>query len=137
MCAFVLQIKKLIRDFGIAAFVITGMLDLLEFEEFAAGLAGGAVVGITYLMMMGYRVKKAVGFSPGKAVSYMRNGWLIRLSFIVLAVMFSVQFPQIHVLGVLAGLFLLHVVIFFHAAMITMRPRDKWPGSNIFRKGEK
>ena len=66
-------------------------------------------------------MKKSIELPVAKAVSSMRTGWLIRLSFIVLMFVLAARLQQINLWSAVAGLFSLHAVLLFNAVVFIIR----------------
>lgn len=90
------------------------------YAKTAWGLLVGLLTGGLYFLLMSYRIYKSAKLPKNKAIAYMRTGWWVRLSFIVLALVFSVHFAQINFWGVVAGLLSLHVVIVINALVVAL-----------------
>jgi hypothetical protein len=91
------------------------------YESWIIGFTVGAGASLVYFMLMSYRIFKSSELVPSKAVAYMRAGWLIRLSFVVLVLIFSLQVPGIHFLAAVVGLFSLQFMIVLEAALFVSR----------------
>lgn len=98
-----------------------GILYGTGYESWIIGFTVGAGASLIYFMLMSYRIFKSSDLVPSKAVAYMRAGWLIRLSFVVLVLIFSLQVPSIHFLAAVVGLFSLQFMIVLEAALFVSR----------------
>lgn len=83
----------------------------------AFGLLVGALTGIIYFSLMGYRLKKAAGQSAAKAVFSMRIGWFFRFAFVLLMLIISLRASYIDFGAAVVGLFSLHIIIFLNAVV--------------------
>jgi hypothetical protein len=81
----------------------------------ALGLVIGAVTGITYYLLMSYRIKKAAGLSIAKAVFSMKVGWFIRFIFVLLMFLLCMRLPFVDIWAAVVGIFSLHIIILFNA----------------------
>lgn len=86
-----------------------------------SGFIFGIICSMVYYLLMSYRVKKSIELPVAKAVSSMRTGWLIRLSFIVLMLVLAAKLQQINLWSAVAGLFSLHAVLLFNAVVYIIR----------------
>ena len=85
------------------------------------GLILGMLTSMIYFLLMCYRVKKSADMSVPKAISYMRLGWLLRLSFVAIMLVLSIKIPIFDFLSAVIGLFSLQVVIIGNAGIIIMK----------------
>lgn len=85
------------------------------------GLVFGSLGSMLYLLLMGYRIKRSSALPPQEAVSYMRAGWLIRLSLIVFFLMIAVKLPFLNFWFVVVGLFSHHFVTVFSALIFIVK----------------
>lgn len=84
------------------------------------GLLTGWSGSVIYFLLMCRRVKKSAELPLGQAVATMRSGWLIRLSFAISLLVFSVYVPGIDFLAAVVGLFSLHIVIMLNAVLFVV-----------------
>ncbi|CUH95489.1 hypothetical protein P22_1560 [Propionispora sp. 2/2-37] len=124
MQSLVLEGKRILNQVCLWSFLISFGSYLMEEIEFAYGILTGSVSGVAYLMMMSFRVKKAADLPLQQAIAYMRTGWIIRLGFIALVASWAVNMPNVDIVGMLFGLFLLYIIVFFHVVKIVMRTKD-------------
>lgn len=85
------------------------------------GLLLGMLTSMVYFLLMCYRVGKSADMSVPKAISYMRLGWLMRLSFVALMLIISLKIPLFDFISAVVGLFSLQVVIIGNAGIIIMK----------------
>lgn len=85
------------------------------------GFLVGAAVSVIYLLLVIFRVRRSAAMGQREAVSYMRTGWLVRLSFIVLALVWSLQVPAINFLSVVFGLLTLQIVLMLNGFYLVIR----------------
>ena len=121
MQEFVIEVRRtLIHMLVWAAFVIVsawtgGKTDLI------LGLILGITGSILYFLLMCYRVRKSADMAPEKAVTYMRVGWLIRLSFIVAILIVSLKVPSVNFLAAVVGLFSLQIILYGKAVITVVQ----------------
>lgn len=87
---------------------------------FIPGLLLGWSGSVIYFLLMCRRVKKSAELPLGQAVSTMRSGWLIRLSFIISLLVVSVYVPEIDFLAAVVGLFSLHIILMLNAVFFVV-----------------
>lgn len=89
------------------------------------GMIPGLILGlsgsIVYYLLMCYRVKKSAAMAPAQAVSYMRAGWLIRLSLVVAVLIVSLKVPGIDFMAAVVGLFSLQIVLYSQALITVVK----------------
>ncbi len=89
------------------------------------GMIPGLILGlsgsIVYYLLMCYRVKKSAAMAPAQAVSYMRAGWLIRLSLVVAVLIVSLKVPGIEFMAAVVGLFSLQIVLYSQALITVVK----------------
>ncbi len=121
MQEFVIEVRRtLIHMLVWAAFVIVsawtgGKTDLI------LGLILGITGSILYFLLMCYRIRKSADMSKEKAVTYMRVGWLIRLSFIVAILIVSLKVPSVNFLAAVVGLFSLQIILYGKAVLTVVQ----------------
>lgn len=81
----------------------------------------GALTSLIYFLLMAARVRKSAELPVKQAVTYMRLGWLVRLSFIVLMLFLSIKVPLFDFWAAVAGLFSLQMVLFINAVVVVTR----------------
>ncbi|MEN6412128.1 MAG: ATP synthase subunit I [Veillonellales bacterium] len=91
------------------------------YSSWLSGLALGTITSIVYFLFMSCRVRKSVELPPHKAVSYMRVGWAIRLIFILLMLVLSVQIPSVHFWAAVAGMLSLQVVLLLNGGILILK----------------
>lgn len=118
MQEFVAEIKKTAAGMCALLLVMAGCAWLLGHVDYIPGLLLGNATSILYYLFICHRVKKSAGLTVPKAIAYMRTGWLVRLSFVVLMLVLSLKIPMIHFGAAVAGLFSLQIVLFFKAVLL-------------------
>lgn len=113
--------KGFLLQIAVWAGLVTAGLIFGGHGDKVPGYLVGVTVSLTYCLLICYRVKKSAALPPKEAVAYMRMGWLIRLSFIVLILVWSLKVPAINFLAAVAGLLSLQIVIFFHGTYIVAK----------------
>lgn len=81
----------------------------------------GIMTSVIYFLLMCYRVSKSANMSVAKAISYMRIGWLMRLTFVAIMLLLSIKIPSLDFLSSVIGLFSLQVVLIFNAGIIIIK----------------
>ncbi len=112
------EIKKTILQMLVWGICISASAYFMGLTERVAGLTIGIFTSIVYFLLMCYRVNKSAGMSVHKALLYMRVGWLMRLSFILIMLLLSLKIPGIDFWSAVFGLFTLQIVMFIQAAVI-------------------
>lgn len=100
--------------------VLAGMY-ISETIFLMSGFILGLLTSIIYYLLTCYRIKKSIELPLEKAVPYMRIGWAMRLTFLVLMLGLSVHMPQFSFWGAVAGMFSLHVVMLFNAVLVIIK----------------
>lgn len=95
---------------SVAGCWLSGRADLIP------GLLFGTAASAIYFLLMCNRVRLSADMPAGKAIGYMRSGWLVRLTFLVAALIISLKLPGINFLAAVAGIFSLQIVIYLNAA---------------------
>jgi ATP synthase I chain. len=85
------------------------------------GFLVGTVISLVYGLLICYRVQRSASLPPRKAAAYMRTGWLLRLAFIVLALVWALKVPLLNFGAVVAGLLSLQVIIFLNGFYLVIR----------------
>lgn len=85
------------------------------------GFIFGIICSIIYYLLMSYRIKRSVELPVAKAVSSMRTGWLVRLSFVILMLVLAARLQQINLWSAVAGLFSLHIVLLFKTVIFIIK----------------
>ena len=101
--------------------VIVAVLYFAGHGDKIVGFFTGTAISAVYGLLVCYRVRRSASLSPQKAVAYMRTGWLIRLSFIVLALAWSLKVPSLHFGAVVAGLLSLQIIIFLNGFYLVFK----------------
>lgn len=112
------EMKKTLVGMCCVLLLTVGGSWLLGHAEFISGLILGTAASIFYYLFICYRIRKSVDLSVVKAVAFMRTGWLIRLSFIVIILILSLKVPKIHFGAAIVGLFSLQIVLFTNAVIL-------------------
>lgn len=86
--------------------------------QLVGGLLVGTVASLIYFWLMSYRVRRSAVVPPAKAVGYMRSGWLVRLSFILLVLALCVKIPGLNFPAAVVGLFSLQVAVLLDALVL-------------------
>lgn len=103
-----------------AVAVLTGMY-LSKTIFLMSGFLLGFFTIVIYYLLTCYRIKKTIELPLEKAVSYMRAGWAMRLVFLVLMLAVSVHMPNFSFWGAVAGMFSMHIVMFFNAVFFIIK----------------
>ena len=74
------------------------------------GVLAGFIAGLTYFYIIGKRLFKSTELELEKAVIYMRAGWFIRLSILVLIFILSIRISTAMFWAAVAGLVWFNVV---------------------------
>jgi hypothetical protein len=121
MQEFTIQVKRTLWQMAALLALLTGCAWLTGHAAALPGLFLGGVASALYFLLMSYRVRRSAVLPPEKAVAYMRSGWLVRLSFVVLVLILSLKIRQIDFAAAVVGLFSLQIVVFFNAVLIVAR----------------
>jgi hypothetical protein len=121
MQEYVIEIKKTVLHMFVWGISICVIAYFIGLTERLAGLSIGIFTSVVYFLLMCYRVRKSADMPVHKALLYMRVGWLMRLSFIVLMLLLSVKIPGIDFWSAVFGLFTLQIVMFLQAAVMVTR----------------
>ncbi|MGI6092384.1 MAG: hypothetical protein GX348_01900 [Veillonellaceae bacterium] len=99
----------------VSAMYFSGSLALIP------GFILGLGTSIVYYLLMSYRVKKSAELPAAKAISYMRAGGMGRLIFIIAMLFLAAKLQQINLWSAVAGIFSLHAVMVFNAALLIIK----------------
>ena len=81
------------------------------------GVLAGFIAGLTYFYIIGKRLFKSTELELEKAVIYMRAGWFIRLSILVLIFILSKRISAARFWAAVAGLVWVNVVVLINAVI--------------------
>lgn len=95
------------------------------------GLAFGTTLGLLNFRQLSATLEKAIRMTPSKAQTYVSVHYFIRFALMGVALYVAVSSPQIHVLGMVAGLMTVKIVIY-----LTQLFSDRNFFSNIFKRKE-
>lgn len=115
------EVRCVFRDLAAAGGLAYAVLLIWEKPALANGLLAGLLISALYFLMMCFRIRKTAELPLRSAVVHMRAGWIVRLVFVGCSVLLAMQVPYLDILGVIGGLFLLHVIIFLHAVRLAVR----------------
>ncbi|SEO45247.1 MULTISPECIES: ATP synthase subunit I [Propionispora] len=115
------EVKCVFLALAAAGGLAYAMLLIWGKPALANGLLAGLLISAVYFLMMCFRIRKTAELPLRSALLHMRQGWLLRLIFIACSAFLAMQIPALDILGVIAGLFLLHVVVFLHAVRLAVR----------------
>ena len=85
------------------------------------GFILGIITSILYFLLMCYRIYKAVDMPAQQALSYMKLGWVLRLSFIVMMLLISLRVPMINFGSSVVGMFTLQIVMFLNSLVLIIK----------------
>lgn len=74
-------------------------------QHLLPGFGLGFLASISYYLLLSLRVRKLVDVPPEKTAAYMRMGWIVRLSLIILVLILALNMPGIDFLSTVIGLF--------------------------------
>lgn len=121
MQEYTVEIKRTVLQVAAWGAILCAAAYFYGFSWRIPGLVLGIVTSMIYFLLMCYRVSKSADMSVPKAISYMRIGWLIRLSFIALMLVLSIKIPLFDFISAVIGLFSLQVVLVANASIIVMK----------------
>ncbi len=121
MDEYTIEVRRTLLQMVLFAAAAGGGYLLAGRPEAVLGLVLGTVISAVYFLLMGYRVKRASELPPERAVAYMRAGWILRLCFVVLALVLLLQWNAIPFLAAVVGLFSLQIVMILNAAYIVLK----------------
>lgn len=81
------------------------------------GVLAGFIAGLTYFYIIGKRLFKSTELELEKAVIYMRAGWFIRLSILVLIFILSIRISTAMFWAAVVGLVWVNVVVLINAVI--------------------
>ncbi|HEY3426457.1 MAG TPA: ATP synthase subunit I [Negativicutes bacterium] len=117
MQEYIIEVKRTLLQMAAWGVVTCGVAYVAGYSQMIVGLTVGTVTSMIYFLLMCYRVHKSVDLPSARAVAYMRLGWLVRLSFVVLMLVLSVHIAQIHFGAAVVGLFSLNIVMLGNAVV--------------------
>ena len=121
MQEYIVEVKRTLLQMMALGIVLCGSAYLSDGGWRIPGLILGVITSMIYFLLMCYRVKKSADMSVPKAISYMRLGWLLRLSFVAIMLVLSIKIPVFDFLSAVIGLFSLQMVMVGYAGVIIMK----------------
>ena len=121
MYEYVVEVKKTLGQICLMGIILCALAYLSGDSWRIPGLILGNVTSMIYFMLLCYRVNKSSLMPVSKAISYMRIGWLLRLSFIALMLVLSIKIPLFDFVSAVIGLFSLQVVMISSASFLVIR----------------
>lgn len=121
MQEFFYEVKRTLAQMLLWGSMVLCCMYLTGAAPLIPGFILGFLTSLIYYLLTCYRVKKCLELPLTKAVSYMRIGWALRLVFIVLMLGLSIHMPQLNFWGAVGGMFSLHAVMLFNAAIIIIK----------------
>lgn len=118
MQEYSIKIKQTLLQMVALGFFIMVMAYAFGYSSRIPGLIMGNITSMIYFLLMCYRVHKSADMPIHKALSYMRVGWGIRLSFVVLMLLISIKIPVFDFFSAVIGLFTLQMVMFLNGVFI-------------------
>ena len=121
MQEYVIEVKKTVLQITVWGVIICAAAYFHGDSWRIPGLVMGVVTSMIYFLLMCYRVRKSATMSVLKAISYMRLGWLMRLSFVSLMLLLSIKIPFFDFISAIIGLFSLQIVIIVNASIVVVK----------------
>ncbi len=121
MQEYVVEIKKTILKMIIWGISTCTAAYIAGYSGKIPGLVIGISTSVIYFLLMCYRINKSANMPINRALLYMRVGWLIRLSFIVMMLLLSVKIPGIDFWSAVFGLFTLQIILFLQAVVLIIK----------------
>lgn len=118
-------VKGMLIMMALWGLLVTAVLWLAGHGDKILGYLVGTAVSAVYFLLICYRVRRSAALPTRQAVVYMRTGWLIRLSFIVLVLAWSLKVPAINFAAAVAGLLSLQIVLFLQGLFMIMKRYGK------------
>ncbi|MPL68975.1 hypothetical protein SDC9_14708 [bioreactor metagenome] len=121
MQEFLIEVKHTLIGIGAWGIIVIGAMYYSGLLSLIPGFTVGLATSVVYYLLMCYRVKKSLELPAAKAVSSMRTGWLVRLSFVIIMLVLSVKLPQINLWAAVAGMFSWHAVLVFNTVILIVK----------------
>ena len=121
MQEYVVEIKKTILQMMVWGICTCVAAYIAGLSGKIPGLAIGIFTSMIYFLLMCYRVNKSADMPVNRALLYMKVGWLMRLSFIVIMLLLSVKIPGIDFWSAVFGLFTLQIILFLQAVVLVTK----------------
>ena len=121
MQEYVIEVKRTLLQITVWTIMICSAAYFAGLSWRVPGLLLGSVTSMIYFLLLCYRVSNSASMSVPKAISYMRLGWLMRLSFIALMLLLSIKIPLFDFLSAVIGLFSLQMVMIANASMVVVK----------------
>lgn len=118
---YTIEVRRTLLQIALFTATAAGSCILAGHPEVIPGFVAGTITSVVYFLLMCYRVRRASELPPERAVAYMRAGWILRLCFVVLALVLLLQWKAIHFLAAVLGLFSLQIVIILNATYIVIK----------------
>lgn len=123
LAEFAGSVRRFLLQMAAWAALVTAGLYVAGYGGKVAGFLAGTAVSIIYFLLLGYRVRRSAAMPPKQAVAYMRMGWVIRLAFVALAVIWMLKVPAIDFTGAILGLFSFKIVLLLNGFWLVVRRR--------------
>ncbi|MEW6696539.1 MAG: ATP synthase subunit I [Bacillota bacterium] len=107
------QLQRAIRSTAIVLVAVTIMMALDFQNPVYKGLFIGILVSLQNTILLNRRVKRVAEIKePGRAITYMNRGFIIRLILIMATLWFSSRIPSVSMNATAVGLFVAPVLTF-------------------------
>jgi len=121
MQEYVSEIKKTLLQITVWGVLICGIAYFSGLSWRIPGLMLGVMTSMIYFLLLCYRVRNSATMSVPKAISYMRLGWLMRLSFILLMLLLSIKIQFFDFVSAIIGLFSLQIIMIANASLFVVK----------------
>jgi len=116
-----MEVKKIVLQITVWGAMICCIAYFSGLSWRIPGFLLGLVTSIIYFLLMCYRVGNSATMTVPKAISYMRLGWLMRLSFISLMLLLSIKIEFFDFISAAVGLFSLQIVMTANASLFVIK----------------
>lgn len=118
---YVIEIKRTLLQIAAWGIFLCSSAYFIGYSWRIPGLVLGVITSMAYFLLMCYRVNQSASMPVHKALVYMRVGWLVRLSFVVLMLIVSLKIPIVDFWSAVVGLFTLQIILFLNAIAIVSK----------------
>lgn len=112
------EVRRTMAGMAVWGVLAAAGLCLTQRQYMLPGFLLGLSSSFCYYALLSFRVRQSAEMPPEKVVSYMRMGWLVRLSFIVLVLILALIMPGIGFLPTIIGLFSFQIIMVLQAALV-------------------
>nr|WP_092070980.1 ATP synthase subunit I [Dendrosporobacter quercicolus]NSL48441.1 ATP synthase subunit I [Dendrosporobacter quercicolus DSM 1736]SDM17027.1 ATP synthase I chain [Dendrosporobacter quercicolus] len=115
------EVKRTMLSMAIWGALAIAVLCLAGRQSLIPGFLLGLSASLGYYALLSFRVRQSAALQPEKIIAYMRAGWLIRLSFLVMVVIVVLKMPGIDFLAAMLGLFSFQIIMLAQNIIVVVK----------------